>query len=404
MTWRDRIGLDQEPSEQEKSAPPGWTLLVPGALLGAAVAILFGATGDVVEETTPVPTLQTGVTGAQTSTTAQEPVSESTAPVPVIPGELVIEPFLVVTGEFPQEVLEKWSPDRTEVLVQLPWFAGGLDTEASGSLFAFTGPSATDSGSALYVGRGDGYMALSIHARSWGWHTTEPAALAWIDHSGLEPVVMVSRLGIESIGDRGEFLEVTQDTSRLATARPDERVVAFTQVGVVLRGFNETSRLSTARLVDPRGEAGMEIADVGLVAFTADGYGLVTSRMDDDTFEHKIVDPEFGLVVNLGVRQHPTDSAAWSPDSQVVAFVDYREADDVQFHLEMWNREGKQLHDLPLPYRVWDPTWTSGGSHIVVIGTDDLDWHGLLAVDAETGEIVALQAEREGIREVAASR
>jgi hypothetical protein len=122
MTWRDRIGLDQEPSEQEKRPPPGWTLLVLGALLGAAVAILFGATGDVVEETTPVPTLQTGVTttGAQTSTTAQEPVSESTAPVPVIPGELVIEPFLVVTGEFPQEVLEKWSPDRTEVLVQLP--------------------------------------------------------------------------------------------------------------------------------------------------------------------------------------------------------------------------------------------------------------------------------------------
>jgi hypothetical protein len=39
-----------------------------------------------------------------------------------------------------------------------------------------------------------------------------------------------------------------------------------------------------------------------------------------------------------------------------------------------------------------------------MIGSNDLDWLGVLVVDAETGELTALQAERVGIREIAATR
>jgi hypothetical protein len=59
---------------------------------------------------------------------------------------------------------------------------------------------------------------------------------------------------------------------------------------------------------------------------------------------------------------------------------------------------------VSLLQHVWDPTWTSDGSHIVMIGSNDLDWLGVLVVDAETGELTALQAERVGIREIAATR
>lgn len=326
---------------------------------------------------------------AVSPSTSQAPVGETT-PTGAIP-MLAFSPLLVVTGEYPDTGVERWSPDGVEEVLRLPWATTGFATDASGDLFAFSGQSAT--GRSLFVGQDDRYVVVSATAPSWAWHATESATLARLDTSEGERTVSVTHLNLEPVGDRGEGLQTTEETTHLTTARPDEWIKGFTSAGVVLGALDPGDTKPATRVIDLNGKT-VAATDTLLAlfdGFSIDGWAVLEDSQDGPTDTYMIANSDLEEEFELGSYPPASVSIAWSPDGRAVALVDYRGENDTDFHLQIWSRDGESLLEMPLEHRVWDITWLPDG-HLAMVGTDNSRWSGLLFIHPDTGRLTRVEA------------
>jgi hypothetical protein len=394
MSDSDPILVDREASDDDQRPVASWMLVAGGVVAGVALSVVFGLTGGKSPEQVPDRSVETEASVTTVSpTTSQVTVDEST-PTVAIPEGLAFSPLLVVTGDYPDTGVERWSPDGVDEVLRLPWATNGFATDASGSLFAFSGQSAT--GRSLFVGRDDRYVVLSTTAPSWAWHATEPATLAWLDTSEGERTVSVTHLNLEPVGDRGEGLQTSEETTQLATAGPDERIKGFTSAGVVLGALNPGDAKPATRVIDLNGET-VASTDTLLAlfdGFSIDGSAVLEERQDGPTDSYMIAGSDLEEEFELGTYQLTSEGVAWSPDGQAVALVDYRGENDADFHLQVWGRDGESQLEMPLEHRVWGITWLPD-DHLVMVGTDSSGWSGLLFIHPDTGELARVQAGKD---------
>lgn len=393
------------PTTSSGSVAP-WMLVLVGLVSGVGLTVVFDVTGGDPTDPGPIPTLEPATATSSTvpAIATGSTIPESGSPATVGPSGMEVGPVWVVTGEYPNTMAQRWSSGQIDDGFGLPWASAGFGTDASGDLYGFTQPSAT--ARSLFVG-GDGrYVALSATVLSWRWHATEPATLVWVDTSQPEPIVMVTRIDLEPVGDRGEGLEAAAESSPLITARPNESVLGFTDAGVVLGALNPAAEEPAARVVDSSGEVVAETDASRVVAdsFSPDGWGLVETEtsLEGRAAEYQIVDSALEGVAELGSHQRiGGGGVGWSPDGETLAIVEYRGEREVDVHLELWNRRGELLDDLPLRHRVWDVTWMPDGSQIVMAAIGNPGWHGLLFVDPASGEVIPVEAGADDVVAVA---
>jgi len=406
----DRVRSDDE-SGSGSGASVGasrWLFLVVGLVSGVTLTLVFGLTDREVygpDSTTTVTTAETGepTTTIAATTTTSIPDSELGLGMPEgFAGERLV----VAAGEWPELVLEVWDSDQVESSVQLPWFAGGLSTDASGRLFAFHARS--ESGLALFVGMDDGYVVLSHRVESWAWHSNQPGVISWIEVTDENRTVNSSRIQAEWLGDRNEYLDLEAETSEVAAAASNERIIAYTDAGLLLGVRNAEDSDSSARLLD---SSGIEVATLDRLqpvasAFTDDGVGLAEVPAAGPIREYRLLDSD--LEPYAAITPHyllDEQHVAWSPNGEELAIIGYAETEEEPtFSLEVWNRDGDQRLDVPLQYRVWDPVWTSDGSHVAMAGTNDFDWYGLVVADTQTGEVVTVEANHPELSDIAAGQ
>lgn len=394
MSGPDPIIVGGEPAEHQERPVAPWMLVASGVVAGVALAVLFGLTDS---DTGGEELVQPVVTAAESVTTVSFPVATEVterteqASFASIPEGFVFSPLLVVTGGYPDTSVERWSEDGVEDVFRLPWATNSFSTDASGTLFAFSGQSAT--GRSLFVGLADRYVVMSATVSTWAWHATEPATLAWVDTSGGQRTLTVTRLELEPVGDRGEGLQTDQETTQLATARPEEWIMGFTSAGVALAVLNPGDGQPTTRVIDRDGQtvASDDTLRAMLDGFSDDGWAVVEESRDGPSDLYKVVSSDLDEEFDLGVYELTSGGVAWSPDGEAVALVDYRGESDIDFRLQVWDRAGERLLDVPLEHRVWDVAWLSDG-HIVMVGTDGSGWTGLLFIEPETGNLTPVQA------------
>lgn len=408
----DRVKTDDESDAGRDGGSVGasrWLYLVVGLVSGATLTIVFGLTSYEVagsDTTTTVTTLEapeSTTTSSATSTTSN-PDTESNSLG--LPEALAGERLLVAAGQWPELALETWDSNHVESAVQLPWFAQGLSTDASGRLFAFHALS--EDGLALFVGMDDGYVVLSPWVESWVWHSDQPGVISWIEASDNARTVYTSRIQAEWLGDRNEYLDVQAETSEVDAVAPNERVIAHTNAGLLLGVRNTQDSNASARLLD--GNGGEVAAIKGLhpvpSAFTGDGVGLAEVSVQGPIKEYRLIGS--GLEPYADIGSHyllDGQDAAWSPNGEELAVISYIETEDeAEYSLEIWNRDGEQQLDVPMPYRVWNPVWTSDGSHVVMVGTKDSDSSTLVLADAQTGDWVIVRATHSEISNIAAGQ
>ncbi len=412
MNESDRVKTDDESDAGRDRGSEGasrWLYLVVGLVSGATLTIVLGLTSDEVagsDTTSTVTTLEAPeptTTSSATSTTSNpDSGSESLG----LPGALAGERLLVAAGQWPELSLETWHSNQVESAVQLPWFAGGLSTDASGRLFAFHARSAD--GLALFVGMDDGYVVLSPRVESWVWHSDQPGVISWIEASDDARTVHTSRIQAEWLGDRSEYLDVQAETSEVDAAAPDERIIAHTNAGLLLGVRNTPDSDASARLLNANGD---EVATIDRLhpvpsAFNGDGVGLGEVSVQGPIKEYRLMGPDLEPYADIGSHYLlDGQDVAWSPNGEQLAVISYIETEDeAEYSLEIWNRDGEQQLDVSMPYRVWNPLWTSDGSHVVMVGTNDSDSYMLVLADAQTGDWVIARAIRTDISDIAAGQ
>ncbi len=379
----DRVRADDESgaSRGDSVGASRWLFLVVGLVSGVTLMLVLGLTGGEVagsDPTTTVTTLEAPESTTTTSATSTIPNPDTESNSLGLPEALAGERLLVAAGQWPELALETWHSNQVESSVQLPWFARGLSTDASGRLFAFHARS--EDGLALFVGMDDGYVVLSTQVESWIWHSSQPGVISWIEASDDVRTVHTSRIQAEWLGDRNEYLDVQAETSEVDAAAPDERIIADTNAGLLLGVRNPQNSDPSARLLNASGDEVATINGVQPVpsAFNGDGVGLVEVPGEGPIKEYRLLGP--GLEPYADIGPHYLlggQDVAWSPNGEELAMIAYIETEEEpSFSLEVWNRDGEQQLDVSLPYRVWDPVWTSDGSHIAMVATNEANWYG----------------------------
>lgn len=381
-----------------------WQPFVVGAMLGAGLAAVLLGTWT---STPPVDSAASSTTSTIKSTTLTS-VAPGNTPVsipspPVFSEDQMGGALLAVTGSWTHPVLERWTPGLDEVLGPLPYGSGGdFRSDASGQFFAFRAPASDVSVATLFVGQEDRYVAFSVSASSWAWHATEPGSIAWVQDTGTDRTVMASHAQIAQIDDVSS--SGIADTEVLGTVQDGEWLVAFDEWGIATASVDPDTDARSVRRIGRDGSTSAETNGMFPLAFSSSGIGVVTISGDTSaTFNPMLVDRTFHILTDLGEHDGGAIDAAWSPNGNEVALVDYRNDGDLDFHLELWSVTGKKKLDIPLELRAYGVTWTADGAFVVLQATDNARWGGLLMVDRETGDISRFTVDRGTFIAVAAS-